>query len=771
MLRNHPFILAVLCVSGLCLTAQAQTPTISSLSNNAVGGFIFSNSIAPGELVTITGTNLGDATAVNCGSATGFTTTCGTVSVTVAGKAAGVRNEGAGGVIIEVPVDAPLGNGQMILTHTSGGQNLVSSAFSVTVVATAPEPYGTSLSVNGTAVANCFNSANTAITPTNPAAPGSSVRCLGTGFGVTNPVVPTGTIPPSPLPAVVASVNVTVGGQTATVTSTTVAPATSPVGQDQVIFTVPPVFAGAQPLVLTVGGVTASVAPVIPIGVAGPSVTSVSNSASNLVPGLPNAGIAQGSIFIAQGSGLGPANISIAQAAFQSTTLSGTSVAVTVGSTTVNAPMYYTSAGQIAALLPSNTPTGNGSFTVTYNNQISNAAPIQVVANNVGLFTLDSSGQGPGIVTYPDYSLVSATPSTPCGGANTSCGAANPGDTLILWATGLGPVNGSDAAGAGLGVAINVPLTLWLGGVAITPSYQGRSGCCIGEDQIVFKVPNNVPLGCAVPLVIQIGSGNVAEISNTTVMPIASGSRSCTATNASVPANAEQLVIAGPITIGSLEVDHYSDGNGTFEDDAKAQFFKALTYNPGSQPFFLSYVDDQPLGTCYVYNNLNENNDVPFASSTNLDAGSTVTLKGPNGSFSLPTNQQEAPFGTGGKFLVPGSYTFTGTGGADVGAFSASLTIQALPTLVSPVSNSSVTRANGMTVTWTGGSGTVVMEVAGPTDETYTNGVWAVCTAPASAGRLQFRRTFSKRFPRAVPTSLRGSFSRPKRRDRSTQRV
>ena len=147
-----------------------------------------------------------------------------------------------------------------------------------------------------------------------------------------------------------------------------------------------------------------------------PLITAVENSASNLPPGLPNAGIAQGAIFVVKGSGLGPANISIAPSAFQSTSLSGTSVAVTVAGTTVNAPMYYTSDGQIAALLPSNTPTGSGTLTVTYNNLTSGTASIPVVANNLGIFTIDSSGQGPGIVTYADYSLVSAAPSTPCGG-------------------------------------------------------------------------------------------------------------------------------------------------------------------------------------------------------------------------------------------------------------------------------------------------------------------------------------------------------------------
>ena len=247
---------------------------------------------------------------------------------------------------------------------------------------------------------------------------------------------------------------------------------------------------------------------------------------------------------------MGPSTISFAATAFQSTTLSNTSVAVTVGGTTVNALMYYTSAGQVAALLPSNTPTGTGTITVTYNGQTGAPAPITVVANNVGIFTIGSNGEGPGIVTYPDYSLVSAVKATKCGGPATSCGAANPGDTLILWATGLGPVSGNDATGAGLGQNMpSIPLTVWLGGVQAPVAYQGRSGCCIGEDQIVFTVPNNVPTGCAVPLLIQIGN----QISNTTVMPVANGSRNCTPANAALASvDVEQAVTAGPVTFGDI---------------------------------------------------------------------------------------------------------------------------------------------------------------------------------------------------------------------------
>src|SRR5215472_457942 len=95
-----------------------------------------------------------------------------------------------------------------------------------------------------------------------------------------------------------------------------------------------------------------------------PAITSVANAASNITFNSP---VAQGTVFVIKGSGLGPASISVASAPFQSTTLNGTSVTVAVGSTTINALMYYTSDAQVAALLPSNTPTGAGTFTVTYN--------------------------------------------------------------------------------------------------------------------------------------------------------------------------------------------------------------------------------------------------------------------------------------------------------------------------------------------------------------------------------------------------------------------
>src|SRR5207248_3312604 len=90
----------------------------------------------------------------------------------------------------------------------------------------------------------------------------------------------------------------------------------------------------------------------------------VLNSASYVGAGFANSGIAQGSLFLVFGSGLGPA-------AIQSTgfplpkQLGGTSMKVTVNGTTVDALMVYSLASQLAAVLPSSTPTGTGTITVT----------------------------------------------------------------------------------------------------------------------------------------------------------------------------------------------------------------------------------------------------------------------------------------------------------------------------------------------------------------------------------------------------------------------
>ena len=689
-------------LSGCAL--YAQTPTISSVQNESG-----SNSLCPGGIAFVRGSNLGGAGA----------------TVTVASKRAFVINALGGTTLqVQLPTDAALG----ATTLTVGS----SAPFNITLVQYCP---GVATDGQPDNLAAAFHyPSGTPLTPNFPASPNEQVGVVATGLGPTNPPFSTGTAPSDTSAVPVTLPTVTFAGKAATVSTAFLQP-NSP-GFYGVVFTVPgSATTGNQNISVSIGGLTSNVA-ILPVAT-GPIVASVTNAASYIDPALPNGPIAQGSIFVVKGVNLGPASIAIASNAFQSTSLSGTSAAVTINGTTVAPLMYYTSAGQVAALMPSNTPVGAGTITLTYNGQPGPASPIRVVPSNLGIFTVTSDGQGAGIVTYADYSLVSATKAANCGGVNTTCGAANPGDALIIWGTGLGPVNGNDASGAGLGVNMtSLPLTIWLGNVQVQAAYQGRSGCCIGEDQIVFTVPANAPLGCAVPLSVQIGN----FVSNNVTLPVAQGSRTCTPADPTfTTATVTQVSGPGTFTYGEVDLRHRDDQPG-FDDNMHGEFFR-FSVPTASQPFFMSYVDQSPLGTCQVTNNFNGSNP-PLNVVGAPDVGPQITVQGPNGSKSAPISG--GSFSTSlsdtGNFLVPGAYTISAPGGADSPGFKVPLTFPALPTLTSPQPDAPnpipVTRANGLTVTWTGGqaNAAVQIEVQSATDNTYNIGSDIVCWAAAGPG-------------------------------------
>jgi uncharacterized protein (TIGR03437 family) len=475
----------------------------------------------------------------------------------------------------------------------------------------------------------------------------------------------------------------------------------------------------------------------------GQAINVVENGASYIVQGLPNSGIAQGSIFVVVGTTLGPSTLAIDPNPFQHTTLENTSVSVTVGSTTVNALMYYTSSTQIAALLPSSTPVGSGTITVTYNGNASVAVPISVIENNLGIFTLTSNGAGVAIVTYPNGSLVSSVPGTgslACPAGATVCGdtyggAANPGDILTLWGTGLGPVSGSDASGAGLSQPIAIPtstpLTLWIGGVAATVSYAGRSGY-IGEDQINFTVPANTPLGCAVPLAVQIGT----QVSNYTAIPVANGSRTCAMQNPGFSASAVQALTtsAGPINYASLELGRTiasTSGTAVNYEDIGLGEFAQISVAPINQPEVLSSLDTPPFGTCSTTNNQTSSGTL-FTVNTGIDAGAMI-VTGPPPDFQVSLQEQpgtgqatrySAVFSPTGVYFSGGAYTIAAAGGTsslipDVAKFTTGFTITQTPTWQSSDqarlfnNGNGVTRTNGMTVNWTGGSSAYWVVITG----------------------------------------------------------
>ncbi len=196
-----------------------------------------------------------------------------------------------------------------------------------------------------------------------------------------------------------------------------------------------------------------------------PVVNSAVNGASYFTPPNPSSSvngippIAQGSIFVVFGTGMGPAALVQATTFPLQTALSGTSISVTSGGQTVSPYMVYTLAGQLAAILPSTTPVGAATLTVTYNNQTSKPFAINVTKSVPGIFTINSQGTGPGVAqvalsstNYPLNNLT--TPGTP-------------GSYMVLYGTGLGPISGPDNVPPGA-VSTGGTVTVTIGGTAAT---------------------------------------------------------------------------------------------------------------------------------------------------------------------------------------------------------------------------------------------------------------------------------------------------------------
>ena len=129
------------------------------------------------------------------------------------------------------------------------------------------------------------------------------------------------------------------------------------------------------------------------------------NSASYRTLGMPGSGIAKVlfSAFLARGSDQLPPPRPIPSRC--PTSLGGSSIDVTVGGATTQAIILFTYDTQINAILPSNTPVGAGTLTVTYNSQAGTATPITVVASAFGAFVYNSSGSGQAIATDTSYVL------------------------------------------------------------------------------------------------------------------------------------------------------------------------------------------------------------------------------------------------------------------------------------------------------------------------------------------------------------------------------
>jgi uncharacterized protein (TIGR03437 family) len=117
----------------------------------------------------------------------------------------------------------------------------------------------------------------------------------------------------------------------------------------------------------------------------------VTNAASYSILGLPNGGgLTPGSIMVIFGSGLGPAVVESATGYPLPVELAGTRVRIGNAS----AYLVYSSATQVAAIVPSSVQPGTHEVTVTFGERTSPPVRVPIVPVDFGIFTRNAAGYG-----------------------------------------------------------------------------------------------------------------------------------------------------------------------------------------------------------------------------------------------------------------------------------------------------------------------------------------------------------------------------------------
>jgi uncharacterized protein (TIGR03437 family) len=242
----------------------------------------------------------------------------------------------------------------------------------------------------------------------------------------------------------------------------------------------------------------------------GPGVTlaAVVNGASGAT-----GAVAPGEVVVLWGSGLGPtqlAQFNLTGAGLVPTSVAGTSVYFNG----IPAPVLYTSANQVGAIVPFEVAGSSAQVVVLNQGQNSLPVTVPVAATAPGLFTLNASGAGPALAINVSDGSING-PSHP----------ASAGSYVTVYATGAGQTNppGSDGLPGSAGVPAPLPnatVTATIGGQTATVSYAGGAlNLVAGIIQVNILIPSGLPAG-AVPIVLKIGgattqSGSTIVVSGT----------------------------------------------------------------------------------------------------------------------------------------------------------------------------------------------------------------------------------------------------------------
>lgn len=429
-------------------------------------------------------------------------------------------------------------------------------------------------------------------------------------------------------------------------------------------------------------------------------------------------GIAPGAMFILKGNFVATAGLQLAPLPLP-TSFNGISLSLVPTSNAAATPIqpfiYYIFGGQrsydnqLAAVLPSSTPPGTYTLKLTAFNDSATTSAV-VVANKFRLLANNQNGYSTAVAQDQAYNRVLFN------------SPAHPGDVLVLWGLGLGPITVADNTAPGpidLRAKLNVRASL--GGVDAPVLYAGRAPSFPGIDQVNISVPANAPTGCNIAVEI-VAAG---QPSNPVTVPIARpGAAACTHPYLTSTQLAE-LQRGSTYRAGQFHFMIYSE---PYRDIPFVQIHSAIGFFNDYSANHAGAISPASVapGRCVLFQGSPDGMGPGFASRLFLDApaddsyyAGKVTVSG--GSLpSVPLTGDDDYYyrmfsafredtdahvaGTAGLRYTVGAHILEGPGDRDIGPFQASIQLPPLLVVTNRSEISGILRSTPLTLNWSGGS-------------------------------------------------------------------
>jgi uncharacterized protein (TIGR03437 family) len=224
-----------------------------------------------------------------------------------------------------------------------------------------------------------------------------------------------------------------------------------------------------------------------------PDVRSIVNSAS-----FGHSTVSPGELLTIFGRNVGPPQplgLTVRPDRTISTTIGG----LTVFFDDVAAPLVYADANQVNVIAPySIAGRPRTSIHLEWNGQRSDYVSIPVSQTSPGIFTINSSGSGPGAILNQD------------GTVNSLTNPAARGSIVSVYGTGYGATWPDSIDGSIVDLPLEhsaLPIAAYIGGQIALISYAGRAPALVaGVLQVNVKVPIDAPTGNAVPILLTMDS-------------------------------------------------------------------------------------------------------------------------------------------------------------------------------------------------------------------------------------------------------------------------